>query len=656
MVPQGIITNEAELEEVVAYFLTKDAFCFDTESSYENRGQPHINTLTWISLATDGCCIVVPMGHPTGELDGKTIERRQYKSGAKAGEWYNKKVDKFSEPPPQMDRATVFRILSPLFASTTIRKIGHDVIFDLVAITKYLGFVPPGPYGCTKVGFWLLDENRWTRGLKEMTELIFGFLYDFENVGACVEAHPFSKVAYYSFCDSQMAWLHWKRIYPQLEEQSLLSIFNLEMDVLNVLIGMRIEGAPVDVTKLKELRSILSERLSLEEIEVYKQAGRKFNIGSPKQLQELLYLPKDQGGQGLKAHKLTEGGKKAWKNGDKETIYHYSTDDEALSYHQLNPFVQSVRAYRDTTKVLSTYVNSYLGTEESPSLIFDGKIHASFQQYGTVTGRFSGRSPNLQNIPRSTTELGLLVRSVFIAPEGYSLICADYSQIELVVLAHYIGEGKLYEGFQQGIDPHTMTAAMVLDKDPYSISKEERNWYGKTMNFAIVYGAGINKVASMINDTPKRAKEILRKHEKAFPEVHDFKAWVIEGALKRKPDCYITTLLGRKRRVPELGYYYTPEDSWKFEKAKRQVFNSLIQGGAADIMKLAMVRVDAMLPEYAAMHLSVHDELVISAPKEKAQSVANIMTTAMVGPGIQKIVTVPLKIDLHIGQSWGEIK
>lgn len=648
------------MQQIVSYYLQQDSFSFDVESSEENREHAHINRVTWISLATYGHACVIPMGHQVGELNGKTIERRQYKTGAKVGQYYNKKVDAFTPPPQQLSRTVVFEILKPLFASTTIRKIGHDVIFDVVSIAKYLGFVPPPPYACTKTGFWLLDENRWTRGLKEMTEEIYGFKYDFEDVGKCVEAHPFSRVAYYSFCDSKVTFLHWQRIWQQLQDQNLIPIFNLEMDVLNVLIGMKLEGAPVDEAKLVELRATLSERQIKQEVEVYAQAKKKFNIGSPKQLQELLFLPKEQGGQGLRAHKLTPGGKTAWKEGKPETIYHYSTDDEALAFYPHNELVQAIREYRDTSKVLSTYVNSYLGTDDTPSLIFDGRLHASFQQYGTVTGRFSGRAPNLQNIPRSLTELGKLVRSVFIAPEGRLLVCADFSQIELVVLAHYIGEGKLYEGFLQGIDPHTMTAAMVLGKKPFigdgGITKDERQWLGKTLNFAIVFGAGINKVASMINGDVKDAKRVLKEHEKQFPEIHEFKAWVVEGAMKRKPDCYITTLLGRKRRVPELGYHYTREENWKLERAKRQIFNSLIQGGAADINKLALVRLDAMLPEEAAIHLTVHDEIVCSAPPHLISTVMETVREAMTGRGIQKYVNVPLKIEMESGSNWGSIK
>lgn len=660
--PSGIILDEQSLKEVVDYYLQQDSFAFDIESSGAHREQSQINKVTWLSLATHGHACVIPMGHDKGELDGKTIEVRTYKTGTKAGKTYNRKVDAFTPAPEQMDRTTVFSILSPLFASPKIRKIGHDVIFDLVSITKYLGFVPPGPYGCTKVGFWLLDENRWTRGLKEMTEEIFGFKYDYENVGKCVEAFPFSMVAYYSYCDAKVTFLHWHRIYAELERQNLISIFNLEMDVLNVLIGMRLEGAPVDVPKLLELQPVLTERLEGQRAKIIGIVGRKdFNVNSNPQRQEALYLPKERGGQGLKAHKLTEAGKKAWKAGQPESIYHYSTDDEALSYYPSNKLVQALQEYGDTSKILSTYVNSYLGTEDSPSLIFDGRIHASFQQYGTVTGRFSGRSPNLQNIPRSSTELGKLIRSVFIAPEGRLLVCADFSQIELVVLAHYIGEGKLYEGFQEGIDPHTMTAAMVLNKLPQigvpgGITKDERQILGKTLNFAIVFGAGLTKVASMINGTTKEARRVLAEHEKQFPEIHAFKEWVVEGAIQRKPDCHITTLLGRKRRVPELGFHYTRDDNWKLERAKRQIFNSLIQGGAADINKLAMVRLDAMLPVEAAIHLTVHDEITCSAPDHLIPTVMEIVRDAMTGPGIQKHLKVPLKIEMESGKNWGSIK
>lgn len=637
--------------------MQQDCLAFDIESAYDNRLDPNRNTVTWISLATYGCCIVIPMGHEKGEFKGKEKVPTQYKSGTKAGKWYNKTVDVFYDPPTQLDSATVFEILAPLFSNPKIVKTGHDVLFDLISISKYLGFVPVGPYACTKTADWLLNENRWTHGLKERNEEEFGFVWDTEEIGKCVESHPFSRVAYYSYCDSKMDFLWWTNIIkPSLDSQNLTKIFDLEMNLLNVLIGMRIEGIKIDIPKLKDLKVRLSAELLESESAIYKAAGKKFNINSNPQKQEILYFPKSKGGQGLKRWKLTEAGKKAKKAGKELTIYHYSTDDDVMASYPDNPVCSAIREYGDIYKVLNTYIEGWLAAE------VEGRLHAGLLQFGTVTGRFSCRKPNLQNIPRSSTELGALIRSVFIADKGYKLICADYSQIELVILAHYIGQGKLYEGFLQGIDPHLMTAAMVLGREPVidepvgsrpgGVTKVERQDLGKTLGFAVVYGAGLGKVSSMAHLDWDNAKRVLKKHAEMFPEIHDFKQNVIDLARSRKPEPYITTLLGRKRRIPDLN---SPVEGIRMG-AERQLFNSLIQGGAADLMKLSMVRMDALLPPECKLLLTVHDEILVLAPDEMVDKAVAIVYDSMTGPGIQKLVKVPLKIDLHVGESWGDIK
>lgn len=653
MLPQGLILNEEDLQIAVDYFLTQDAFSFDVEASYDYRDDPNRNTLSWISLATYGCTIVIPLNHPIGEQTGTTKITAYYKSGQKAGQPYNKTVKTFSDPPEQLDIGVVFRILKPLFASTTIVKSGYDMIYDLISVAKHFGFVPPEPYFDPKIGFWLLDENRFTRGLKEMTELRYEFKYDFENVGKEVESHPFETVAYYSFCDAKFNFFHYLSLKEELKTQKLDSIFDVEMDVLNVLIGMRMAGATVDVKKIEALKERLSKELIVVEMDLYRIAGKKFNINSNQQKQDILFGPKDKGGQGLRPWKLTDGGDKAKKAGFPLTIRHYSTDDSVLESYEGNPVADKLREYGDISKILTTYVGSWLGDAENPPKIVDGKIYARFLQYGTVTGRFSSSKPNLQNIPRSSTELGKLIRSVFIADPGRTLICADYSQIELVVLAHYLEEGALYEGFLQGIDPHTITAAMILGKEPVDVTKDERQYYGKTFNFAIVYGAGPQKIANMAKlSSAKEAKEILIRHEEMFPEIYSFRDGVINYARKRKPEPYIVTLMGRRRRIPNL----LSNDKKIRMGAERQTFNSLIQGGAADVMKYAMPRVDALLPDGALIHLTVHDELVVSAPNDLVDKSVKAMYDGMTGPGIQKFLKAPLNIDLHTGPTWVEAK
>lgn len=649
----NIILNENDLREAVAYFQSQPAFVFDVEAAGEHRDVPHLANLTWLSMATKGACVVIPFGHQKGDnVVGTTKEPRVYESGKKKGQTYFKNVDVYERAPGQLDRGVVFDILTPLFEDPRIIKVGHDVIYDLTSTAKYFGFVPPPAYGDTKIGFWLLNENRKRFGLKEMTEERYGIKYDYEDVGKCVEKYPFSTVAYYSYCDSKYDWLHFIWQMEQLNKQNLMPVYNMEMNLLNTMIGMRLAGARVDVPKLKELQQTLSVELVGQEAAVYQAAKRSFNINSNPQKQDVLYGPKKDGGQGLRPWKLTKGGKKKKDDGLPLTIRDYSTDDEVLASYPNNAVAHALREYGDTAKLLSTYVNGYLGDEERPCIIYDDHIHAGFMQYGTVTGRFSCRAPNLQNIPRPHSDRGKLIRGIFIAEEESKLVVADYGQIELVVLAHYVGEGKLYEAFMSGIDPHTMTAAMVLGKKPEDVTKVERQDLGKTLGFAVVYGAGLYKVASMANISVEEAKRVLKKHEQMFPEIHGFRDSVIDLARGREPVPYITTLLGRKRRIPELNSH--TEGIRK--GAERQLFNSLIQGGAADLIKKAMIRLDAALPPEIQLVLTVHDELVVSAPNALAEDAAALVKEAMTGEGIQKLLRVPLIADVKTVDRWSDAK
>lgn len=647
MFSPSVIRTEEELIAVVDYFMSQDGFSFDVEAQGENRSVPHLASLSWLSMSTKGLCVAIPFGHPNGDKEGLAKVPVQYKTGKKAGQFYNKTVKVYDSPPAQLDAETVFRILKPLFFKPGMLKGGHDVIYDLVSAAKYWHEVPPGPYFDTKIMRWLLDENQYHFGLKDGVEAKYGFRYDFENIGKCVENFPFSLVGYYSFCDSKYTWLEYIDLIQKIRCDNLERIYHLEMQLLSTMIDMRIRGARIDRKLIEELREELSRTLVTQEMSVYRAAGRKFTINSNPQKQQLLFVE-----QGLRPYKLTKGGKDKEKAGLPLTFRDYSVDDEVLSYYPENALAFSLREYGDTQKLLSTYVNSWLGDDDNPSLIYDDHIYAGFQQYGTVTGRFSCRAPNLQNLPRSSTERGKKVRDLFSPEPGGKLIVADYGQIELVVLAHYLGEGKLYEGFLAGIDPHTMTAAMILDKRPEDVLKTERQDMGKTMNFAIVYGAGINKVASMAHITPAEAKRKLAKHKEMFPEIHDFRDAVIGLARSRKPVPYITTLMGRKRRIPEIN----SSIDWLRMKAERQLFNSLIQGGAADLIKLAMVRTDSLLPDDAHLVLTIHDEIIISSPEEHAQLAADALKEGMTGSGIQSLVKVPLLADVKICDKWSEGK
>jgi DNA polymerase I-like protein with 3'-5' exonuclease and polymerase domains len=654
-----VILDEAALQEVTAELLRHEAVFFDVETVGEHRSVPHLNTVTWMGLATDGLCVSIPFGHPIGtEVTGQHKEPRLCTDG-KVRRYT---VLDYEEPPPQLRAGTVFGILEPVFMSERISKVAHGASFDLASVPKYFGEPVRRPYECNIVLDWMLNENHHAYGLKQRTKQIWGVEYEDSGAGKHIETVPFAKAARYLYLDTKYGWLQYKRNRPGISAEDLDEIYAIELDILEIMVGMRMRGAPVDEDSLVALRKTLSADLEDCETRLYRAAGRKFNVNSVPQKQRILFGSVRDDGQGLKGWKLTGGGKKKKESGQELEPTDYSTDDEALEAFPENELACTIREYQDVAKLLGTYVDSWLGVDPDPAgttkvardgkqcQIYDGRIYADFVQYGTRTGRFSCRAPNLQNIPRGSTEHGKLLRDAWCSEPGYMRVTADYGQIELVMLAHFIGSGALFDGFHKGIDPHTMTAALVFGVAPEDVTKDQRQ-AAKSINFAVVYGAGHNKVAAMIGQSVARAKHILRDHERAFPEIYAYKKAVLDKATSRG---YLRTILGRKRRIPELW----SKDTGLRMYAERQAFNSLIQGSSADLIKLAMCRTHQNLKAVpgAYMALTVHDELVLGSPIELVDATSDALKDGMLGEGIQKLIRVPLKADVAIGETWGQCK
>lgn len=659
-----ILTPEA-LHEAVDYFLQHDAFAFDVETTGDNRGVPTRNDVTWIALATHGKTVVIPMGHPNGnEILSRATKRKNRITGK-----FDTIPAVFTPPPDQLTPSTIFTALRPLFFSDRI-KIAHNATFDLISIAKYYDdTIPPGPHHDTIVIQHILNENLMTKGLKALVEKYWSVKYDHENVGRKVENHEFWKVAHYAYMDAKYTWLLWNRLEPHLHTQDeeghdLTEIFQLETDLIPVLCDMGMTGAPVDVEELHRLDVELSERIVDVLARTYKAAGKKFNLNSAAQKAELLFSPKSAGGQGLKPKVPTDGGKKRGEIGLDMRYSDWSTAAQHLEdYYAGNTLVGCILEYQEVNKLLTTYVQGYLGVEDDPARpcrIFDGRVHTDLVQYGTVTGRFSSREPNLQNTPRPDTELGRKIRGLFTAPPGYKMVVADYGQIEMILLAHFAGPGPLFHGIHAGMDPHSATAAALLGMDPNAFmdlvaagepSAKAGRQVAKGINFAVVYGAGPEKVASMAGINLTEAKRFLKIHQQEFPEIYRFKDAVITKAKTRRPP-HIRTLLGRKRRLPAL----FAQDYGARGYAERQAVNSLIQGSAADIIKLAMVRLHSLLPPEMKLILSVHDELVTLVPQDQADLCRDLVHEAMLGDGIANLIKVPLSSDIKIVDRWSEAK
>jgi DNA polymerase I-like protein with 3'-5' exonuclease and polymerase domains len=625
-----LITETTQLEDAVRYFRTQDGFAFDVETTGAHRGVPAVNEVVWISLATNGSTVVIPMGHPNGD---RLLQKATRRKNKRTGEW-DQIPAQWQAPPDQLRPSVVFDALEELLFSERM-KIAHNAPFDLLSVAKYYkGKYPPPPYGDTIVAAWMVNENR-PIGLKPLDKERWNLVYDLEDVGKCVEKHGLRTVADYAYLDAASTWLQWRHLRPLITEEGLEDMWALEMDVLACVLHMGHGGVPVDIASLEKLRATLRERMTDCEASVYRAAGKVFNIGSAPQKAKILYEE-----QGLRPRKRTPKGAP-------------STDAEALEpYQGRNAVVDAILGYQDVAKLLSTYVEGYLGNpdEGKPTQIFNGRIYPILKQYGTVTGRFSSSKPNVQNWPRPDTEFGKAIRDLVDPIPGFVLLVADYAQIEQRILAHFAGKGALWQGFWDGVDAHTATAAAVFGVAPEDVTKQMRQ-VAKAIAFAINYGAGAQKVADMSHTTLRRAKQILAEHEKQFPEVYAYKRKLLRTVRSRRPVPYLRTLLGRKRRLPDL----LSHDHGRRAKAERQVVNSHIQGSNADMTKLALTRLHKNLLPGMQILLTVHDEIAAMCPADVANEGAKILHDAMAGPEMQ-LLSVPVTTDVKICNRWSEAK
>lgn len=630
MLPSVILT-ERDLSAALGRIASEDAFVFDVETVGPRRGHPKYNEITWVNLATRGYTCTIPMGHPNGSnLRAPGAWRKE--DGIRV--WHPPVYD---APPEQLPRELVMRELAPLFASPDHLKIAHNEVFDAASVQKYLPAPVAGPFFCTLMAFHLIDENAPSKRLKDLVIGRYGYAYDAKKTGAKIEEAGFKEAADYGLRDGRFEWLIEQAEQPLLDREGVRSVFELEMALLPVLVDMRLTGAHVDETALRELEAELAADLDTTRGKVFAAAGREFNLNSPVQKSAILYGAIADGGQGLKCKRRTKTGGT-------------STDAEALGHHRGNAVADSLLEFAEINTLQSTYVHAYLGDDKKPGALINGRIHTDFVQYGTVTGRFSSRDPNLQNIPRPDQPRSKKVRGLFTAADGCKLIVGDYGQIELRILAHFCGKGGLFEGFLAGVDAHTSTGAALFRCAFDAVTKVMRQ-IAKAVNFAIVFGAAADTVAAMSGVSLKEAKRFMEIHEAAFPEIYSFRERVLAGC-RSSADHSVRTLLGRKRRVPEVVSHI---DKFR-HRAERQAFNAKIQGSNGDLNKLAMVRAHERLPEGSKLILTVHDELVVEAAEAVVAEAEAALREAMLGEEIQKLLSVPLVSDLVVCDRWSEAK
>lgn len=669
----NIITTSAGLLEMVDYYLDQPAFAFDVETVGPDdfsRLHPMLNEITWIAFATEGRVDVIPMGHPNGEFlrwdkpllssaqarATEGLEIREQDFSKREASW----TPVFDSPPEQLLPGEVFAALKPLMFSDKL-KVGHNLKFDLKAIAKYYrGVVCSKPYFDTLMAAFIID-NRTKNSLSldacAARELGIEVV---KGIGKAVERHSFSDVANYAGIDAETTWNLYKVYEPKLKEYNLLTVWRLEMDLLLVLADMELTGAHMDENEL----ALLSKKLEKDLIEVtgnaYKLAGKEFALNSIPEKQALLFTPKSEGGRGIRPNTkikiaLTPKGLEASKKGEELTTRHYSTSAEALEYYrEKDPLVAEILKYQDLNKIMTTYVTPYTGgeitrttagkskTSEKQSLLVNGKVHTNFKSHGAETGRFSSSEPNLQNIPSDGT-YGKLIRNLFIAPPGHKLVVADYSQIEPRIIASFSKDPEFVKNYLDGGDIYTTIG------DKMGVNRKA----GKVLVLAIAYGIGPEKIADQLGCTVKEAHQLMDLFNDRFRDINRYRHQLIRLASQQRPLPYVSTVLGRRRYIPEI----LSKDLGQKSRAERQAFNTVIQGSAADLIKLAMVRAHSCFVNEPTVNviLTVHDELVTVTPDALAEQVGEAIKESMEGVRLPDMV-VPLIADMKIVEKWGQAK
>ena len=494
--------------------------------------------------------------------------------------------------------------LRPLLEDETVKKTLYDAKRWMHLLRENGGVLRGADFDVMLAGY-LLRPTRTAASLEELIEEHLGE----EKTGAL----------------SAQLWSLTALLRKKMQQKGLEPLFDhMEIPLVHVLFSMEVEGFRVDDNVLRELGQQFSGQIDGLMEEIYALAGESFNILSPKQLGAVLFEK-----LGLPAVRKTKTG--------------YSTDADTLEYlAEKHPIAQKVIDYRQLTKLRSTYIDGLLSARDGT-----GRVHSSFNQTVTATGRISSTEPNLQNIPVRTA-IGREIRKAFIASEGNLLVGGDYSQIELRVLAHMANDPIMCESFQNGEDIHARTAAEVFGV-PLELVTGEMRSAAKAVNFGIVYGISDFGLAKNLGISRYQAGQYIEAYLAKYPGVRGYMKDVVERA---KRDGFVTTLMGRRRDVPEL-------KSSNFNTrgfGERVAMNAPIQGTAADIIKLAMVKMERALREKnlrARLILQVHDELIIDTPENEVEQVKALLKTSM-----ESVMTLkaPLVADVRSGRSWYDTK
>ena len=589
-----LIENETEAKELADFLLTNEIVSLDTETT-------SIEALD-------------------AKLVGLSFSTEDFRA------WYvpvSRETEKAKK---------ILEIFRPVYENPKILKVGQNLKYDLTVLANY-GIHLSGPLFDTMLAHYLIQpELRHNMDYLAEIYLNYKTIHIEELIGPkgrgqknMGDLEP-KDIYKYACEDADVTLRLMKPLAEELRKNGVEEVFqNIEMPLMPVLAQMERNGVVLDTETLKEVEHDFTARLQTLEKDIYELAGHEFTINSPRQVGEVLFGEL----------KLSEKVKKT-KSGQ------YSTSEEVLrDLHSKHPIVQKILDYRGLKKLLSTYV------EALPKLInpATGHIHTSFNQAVTATGRLSSSNPNLQNIP-VRGEDGREIRKAFIPEAGEIFFSADYSQIELRIMAHLSGDEHMIEAFNAGHDVHAATAARIFHKDIKDISQDERR-KAKTANFGIIYGISAFGLAERMDVSRTEAKELIDSYFEMYPKIKEYIAKAVDTAREKG---YIETEFGRRRYLPDINSRNAVVRGY----AERNAVNAPIQGTAADIIKIAMIRVQQRLDAEgckARMMLQVHDELNFSVPADEFDKVKRIVIEEM--QGAYKM-SVSLEADCGEGKNWLE--
>lgn len=599
-----LVDSEEKIEQLIAKLLTAEIISLDTETTSTNPMFAELVGLSFAMKENEAYYVPLPFPYPS-----------KYSSR-----------EKFLEA--NVETLKILKKFEPVYANEKILKVGQNLKYDLTVLRNY-GIEVRGEMFDTMIAHYLLMPEL-QHGMDYMADTLLHYrTIHFEEIlgkNHTLRTVPQAEICDYAAEDADVTLKLYNVLKPKLEEQGLWSLFHdIEMPLMPVLMRMEMNGARIDSEALAETSRLFTEKMRAIEADIKTVAGETINPNSPKQIGELLFD---------KLHLLANA--KRTKTGQ------YVTSEEVLqAVKAKHPVVGKILEYRGYKKLLSTYVDAL------PQLVnpLSGRIHTSYNQTVTTTGRLSSSSPNLQNIP-IRDENGKEVRKAFIPEEGNEFFSADYSQIELRLMAHLSGDKNMIEDFNSGNDIHRATASKIFKVPLEEVTSDMRR-KAKTANFGIIYGISAFGLAERMEVSRTEAKQLIDDYFATYPAVKEYMDRSIEKARQKG---YTETLLGRRCQLPDINSHNSVVRGY----AERNAINAPIQGTAADIIKIAMIRIDHRMQQEgmkSKMILQVHDELNFSVLPEEHEQLERLVREEM-----QAAITlnVPLLADCGWGKNWLE--